>query len=406
VRALPLAVLGWLLAGCAAPAAPTLPAVNPPRLPGFLPPVVVGLYGNEPVVRVAPDGTVYVAALQDLYVSTDGGATFHEADFKGAIPVYASDSALAVSPAGKAYVAFDWPYAGQTAVCGSTDRGATWACAPVAVPGATDRMWILAPTAQDVYLVTGETLDRPTFAVSHDAGATWTIKSVQADVEVQGADLAWDPLNERVLEAAEAPNGTGWGIRSFSKDGDYQGFYAVNLPAPAGSETLAVDAAGTWWALACAPRVDRCAPAVARSRHDGEEPWNVTALPFDATTMLLPFLAAGPADRVAVAWYETSAKSASDPGAAWRVAVAQTADGVAWNTTLLTPDPVHTGPVCAGVTCLGENRFAGDFLGVAVDDQGGAHVTWERQTDHKLLPTGQQPPPLPSWERVEYAQTG
>ena len=32
-------------------------------------------------------------------------------------------------------------------------------------------MWIVAPTDKDAYLITGQTLDRPTLAVTHDAGA-------------------------------------------------------------------------------------------------------------------------------------------------------------------------------------------------------------------------------------------
>src|SRR5207244_7241090 len=39
-------------------------------------PVTVGTLGNEPVIAVAPDGTLYISALQHIYRSTDGGATW------------------------------------------------------------------------------------------------------------------------------------------------------------------------------------------------------------------------------------------------------------------------------------------------------------------------------------------
>jgi hypothetical protein len=39
----------------------------------FRPAVTIGTAGNEPLIRSAPDGTLYVSALQHLYVSRDGG---------------------------------------------------------------------------------------------------------------------------------------------------------------------------------------------------------------------------------------------------------------------------------------------------------------------------------------------
>jgi hypothetical protein len=367
----------------------------------FGPAVKVGTNGNEPVVRVGSDGTVYVAALQYVYVSRDDGATFSPVAAEGSTPIYASDSALAVSPAGRAYVVFDWPYAGQTAVCSSADRGATWSCDPLVVPGATDRMWIAAPTANDVYVITGETLDRPTFAVSHDQGKTWKVTYFDPMTGVQGADLAWDPIRHLVVEAASDPNASGsWGIRSWKSDGTYGGFEKETIASP--EPTVAVDAAGTWWATACANETGPCAPAVAMSRDTGKT-WNLTPLPFSGHSLLMPFVAAGAANRVALAWYETNATSASDASAEWRVVGAQTLDGKTWTPFLLTPTPVHTGAMCRAVTCLGDARFAGDFLGLAFGPQGNLHVTWMRQTAQKLPPTTQlQAQP---WDEVQYART-
>jgi len=403
----PLIALALLsvLAGCTTPQAANpssaLPGALPP-LPSFSDVVVVGDNGNEPVVRVAPDGTVYVAALHHVYVSTDMGRTFKEVDFKGLIPVYASDSALSVAPDGRAYVAFDWPYAGETAVCNSNDRGTTWSCVAIAVAGATDRMWVLAPTAQDAYLITGQTLDRPTFAASHDAGATWTTTYQDLMQEVQGADLAWDPVQQLVVEAASDPDGAGWGVRAWKPDGSWVGYTTMDLPAPGGGETLAVDAAGTWWATACAPG-GGCPPAVGMSKDQGKT-WALTQIPAEGKTFLLPFIAAGAQDRVVTGWYETNASSADDARAEWRFVVAQTRDGARWERTLLTPKPVHTGAMCSSITCLGEARFAGDFIGLALDSKGDAYAAWNRQTGPKIPPTTQLA--LQKWEQVEFARTG
>src|SRR5207253_1180328 len=36
-------------------------------------PVTVGVHGNEPLIAAAPDGTLYISALQHVYSSTDSG---------------------------------------------------------------------------------------------------------------------------------------------------------------------------------------------------------------------------------------------------------------------------------------------------------------------------------------------
>src|SRR2546421_6553000 len=36
-------------------------------------PVTVGVHGNEPLLAAAPDGTLYISALQHIYSSTDSG---------------------------------------------------------------------------------------------------------------------------------------------------------------------------------------------------------------------------------------------------------------------------------------------------------------------------------------------
>lgn len=392
---------GLLVAGClATPRDDVAPAsALAGALPAFGSAVKVGDLGNEPVARVAPDGTVYVAALQHVYVSTDNGSSFREADFKGNLPVYASDSALAVAPDGRVYVAFDWPYAGETAVCDSADRGASWRCNPIVVPGATDRMWIVAPTAKDAFLVTGETLDRPTFAATHDAGASWAVTSMDWQQQVQGEDLAWDPVQKVIVEAADNPDGAGWGVRTIDTQGVLKGFAPVNFSAP-GTASLAVDAAGTWWAAACLPKSDPCAHALAESRDAGKS-WAFHNVSFGAKTMLLPFVTAGRAGEVAMGWYEANA-SEDDAAAEWRFALARSADGATFVTEVLTKDPVHKGGMCKAVSCLGDKRFAGDFLGLAFGPDGSLHAAWMKQTGSRLLPAGQSPTP---YTEVDYART-
>src|SRR5437764_14718685 len=93
-------------------------------------PVTVGVHGNEPLVRAAPDGTLYISALQHLYASTDGGAHWHQS---AGSPYNTtlnqnSDSSIQVDERNRLYMTFDWPYAGTTAVCTSDDHAVSLQC--------------------------------------------------------------------------------------------------------------------------------------------------------------------------------------------------------------------------------------------------------------------------------------
>ena len=156
------------------------PKVAPTPTPAPTP-VTVGVNGNEPLLAEAPDGTLYISALQHIYSSTNSGATWTE--LLG--PIYSSsinlnsDSSISVDPGNRLYFTFDYPYAGTTAVCTSDDRGITWNCNPAVVPGGTDRMWTLAPTLTDDYEVTNEGLYETTFLSSGDRGVTWVPRAVR-----------------------------------------------------------------------------------------------------------------------------------------------------------------------------------------------------------------------------------
>jgi len=162
------------------------------------------LYPHDHEDRTAaPDGTLYISALQHIYSSTNSGATWTE--LLG--PIYASsinlnsDSSISVDPGNRLYFTFDYPYAGTTAVCTSDDRGITWACNPAVVPGGTDRMWTLAPTLSDDYEVTNEGLYETTFLHSTDRGSTWTPTALGAGLlEPQTGPLLQKPGSSNVLQ--------------------------------------------------------------------------------------------------------------------------------------------------------------------------------------------------------------
>ena len=87
-----------------------LPKSSPTPTPAPTP-VTVGADGNEPLLAAAPDGTLYISALQHIYSSIDSGATWTE--LLG--PIYASsinlnsDSSISVDPGNRLYFTFDYP---------------------------------------------------------------------------------------------------------------------------------------------------------------------------------------------------------------------------------------------------------------------------------------------------------
>src|SRR5438067_7164141 len=166
-------------------------------------PVTVGINGNEPLLAAAPDGTLYISALQHIYSSTDSGKSWTE--LLG--PIYSSsinlnsDSSISVDPGNRLYFTFDYPYAGTTAVCTSDDRGITWNCKPAVVPGGTDRMWTLAPTMTDAYEVTNEGLYETTFLHSNDRGSSWVPTSIGSGLlEPQSGPLLQKPGSSNILQ--------------------------------------------------------------------------------------------------------------------------------------------------------------------------------------------------------------
>src|ERR1700736_6255168 len=177
-----------------------LPALVPP-IPSV--PVTVGTVGNEPIVAIAPDGTLYISALQHMYRSLNGGMTW--------TPIVGppeakqlnlnSDSSISVDPGGRLYFTFGYPYAGTTAVCTSDDKGDTWACNPAAVPGGTDRMWVVAPSTSTAYEVTNEGLYETAFLASADRGMTWVPKAIGSGVlEPQSGPLLQRHCSKKIIQ--------------------------------------------------------------------------------------------------------------------------------------------------------------------------------------------------------------
>jgi hypothetical protein len=405
-RATPAALaacLGALMAVLAAQPA-TATAVVPDRIG---PPVTVGTDGNEPTIVYAPDGTIYISALQHLYVSRDDGARWTEVAgslYSNQLNL-ASDSSIAVDPGGRLYFTFDYPYAGITAVCTSDDHAATFQCDPATLPGGTDRMWITAPTDNASYLSTNEGLTQDLVFESTDRGATYTPvgTATQTATESDDGEFSMKP-HSTVLAQIVVDNASNVTTTTEENSGPL-GIRVYNTAQRPMVETLrdsplltssglpagAYDADGTFWLASDVPVGNVNNPTgrevlVARSSNDGQT-WTVLP-PVPGTThgtATFTTIAVGAPGHIGVLYYQTSAGSNAGTvpaSSVWNTVWAETTDAYAphptW--TVQTVDPgVHTGVICSAITCMGDGRFSGDFISATFDPAGRAHLAWVKE---------------------------
>lgn len=402
--ALPAAVL--LTAALGLAAAPAAAAATPQGTTTIGTPVTVGTAGNEPIVMPSPDGTLYVSALQHLYVSHDDGRTWAPSPgtpYNTTLNV-ASDSSISIDPTGKLYFTFDYPYAGTTAVCTSTDKAATFACDQAATFGGTDRMWVLAGAPGTSYEVTNEALYQTIFLKSTDGGVTYTpvgTAAASAASPTDGPLLQHPGTSAQVLQVYvdNASNATATTneqsgpirFRVFPSAGGVETLRSTPLIAGAALPTASYGSDGTLYAATETPTTTNAGAGgthvtVARSGDDAQT-W--TVLPdvpgTDNATTAFTAVAAGAPGHVGVLYYRTSAlglASTVPADASWDVVYAETANADAasptWSVQTLDRD-VHRGPVCASAGCTGNARFSGDFIWAQLGSDGEPHLVWNRE---------------------------
>jgi hypothetical protein len=375
-----------LLASPSAASAPTIPIVN------------VGSVGNEPLLAVAPDGTVYISALQYVYKSVDGGKSFAAATLppETANLTYKTDSDIAVDPGGRLYYTFDYPYAGTTAVCTTDDRAESWHCDPATVPGGTDRMWISAPSTKESFLTTNEGLYQPVFAHSADRGQTYTVDQTGSTGNNPYTSKPVAGPTGPVLQAVDV--GSSIVVNSYNRAGAQIGTSSgsadTKLPSTFTVPSITVTPDGTAYVPSEAPNDLKGTGIVLGRSTDAGKTWSkLPPLPDAASgTAIFSMAASGANGHVGIAYYWTP--TSHDPGSMpagtiWFIKWAEThnADSAAptWKITTL-EQLHHTGLICRGLGCELDTstipptkttaRYAGDVIGAAIGADGSGHVAW------------------------------
>lgn len=351
--------------------------------------VTVGTLGNEPQVVVAPDGTIYVGALQNVYASTDGGATFHLANSLLDHLSRASDSSLSVDPSGRVYYAADWPYAGITETCASDDRAASWQCNHVVVPGGTDRMWVHAPDGTHAYLVTNEGLYETLVFTSDDRGASWAPASETSDLLSPTTGPLLTPPGHPEGPLLQPVDSWPFGLDIVA----YRGILGpseqrhTGLPVTHGIPSAAFSPDGMLYVASEPPAGAGTSLLLARSADEGRTWTNLSVPTPGLGTVTFSWVAAGAPGHVGVVFY--GSPHAGDPTtfpatASWSAWWAESRDAESasptWTVTLLEPD-VHAGLMCSSISCTDATgnthpRFSGDFISAAFDAADNAHAVW------------------------------
>ncbi len=374
---------------------------------------------DEPAVAIAPDGTVWVAALHLHH-----GTALWRGRFAVQTPRFVGqpdhglggdDIALAVArpPVGSAtsanlYLAS--MVAGSGAIAATTCPGGVVAgnfaaCSfyPALGIGPHDRPWLasagratlyLSYTEQTALLTGGVTVRR-----SVDGGRTWTpAGSPTADVATGtrgwAGNLDVDPRSGTLYQILEttAPGREDGPFNRMvvarSRDGGatwrdvtvYQG--APDEDDANMWPALAVDAAGAVYAAWSDGH-----HILISSSSDGGATWSAAAR-VDAPAAglrasVLPALAAGAPGHVVLAWYGSTSPNNLSTTAAWRVVFAASRDGGRGFAQTFATGVIHRGPVCTkGAACPYTQRQLLDLLGVALDPRSGrAAIAYARSIE-------------------------
>ena len=403
-RRSPLLVVALLLAGCAAPIGDDTPATTPEGTTAqgrFLAPVDLSGRdgGPEPVVVVAPEGAIWVAA-QDaaggsphVWVSTDQGATFRESRPAG---VSGGEVDIAVGR-GVAFVTQLGP--GGNVVSFTRDQGQTWRQSTFAGTNYFERELVAIDEGGRAYLASRFGLRSLTGVEGEDASVA---RSDDGGITFVPAGSVWTAQNEPGINIGNMLAVGNALVLSYNcRDGNGVCFARSADRGVTWTQELVVERAVT--VMNYYPSVAAAGSRIVVVWSDASEGrlavWGAASTD-NGATWTQPARLSEPDESATLPWVATGG------GRTWVVhlttdavlqdAGAAAADGVEWRAkavrvddqlrvqerALVLPDPVHVGVISKPLGRPGESgpydRSFGDFFTVAVDAQGRAFVATVR----------------------------
>jgi hypothetical protein len=259
--------------------------------------------------------------------------------------------------------------------------------------GATDRMWIVAPTTSAAYLTTNYGLYETVLHASVDRGLSWVPTGTHSSVlSPQTGPLAAHPSGDgRVFQVTEDWLSSHQRISVYSPlaaglpAGGLATVHDTGTPTPhvSGLPSLAFTPNGALYVPTERPNgAGGWELAVTRSSAASNyAAWSTVTVPTGYNTVAFSWVAASGNGHVGVLFYGTSSTGnpGSLPGASWNVAWAESTNADAatptWTVTTLETG-VHSGSICAAASCMGSDRFAGDFISAASGANGVFHRAW------------------------------
>lgn len=333
---------------------------------------------NEPHIVIDRDGVIYYAPTSSIYRSKDGGKSFSELIVSGALPTIGSDTSVSVAPDKSVWFARYWGYADSTLGCASRNQGETWTCDNNAVPGATDRMWIVGLNKDQGYVQANEGLYHNVWARSTDGSTKYVPYATTTTLlAIRNGNMVYDAKREAVWQIQSIDStqrlyriDTGGGIVTGADTG---------LPETYAIPWISVHD-GVLWTTS-----EKDGKVYAARSIDGGKTWKKFQVSREPESATFSYVAAGPNGRAAVIYYgsDKSGPSTSN-GGTWSVYVAETDNALdtfpTWVESQVV-DKVHVGNVCVGFNCESSGgdsyaRFSGDLIGIAIDGDGFVHIAF------------------------------
>ncbi|TMI91042.1 MAG: exo-alpha-sialidase [Bacillati bacterium ANGP1] len=314
---------------------------------------------------------------------------------------------------------------GDITVVSSIDGGRTFFTNPLASPiPADDRQWVVADGPSTFYMTFHDAATSNIDVLrSQDGGMTWLPVGTAIDAATAPAalgvlptatgntagEIQLDPINHIFYQVFAAPADALQNLTGSPANAVYMGVSAdggqtwtdhrVFAGPPAASfanifPAAAVDAAGNVYAVWSDGR-DVFLSASTDHGNTWSAPHQVSRNSAQLQTSIFPWIAAGQNGAVDLVWYGTSAASADDNAAQWRVFFAQSLNATSATPTfaqaVASDHIIHTGAICeSGAGCTG-NRDLADLFMVAVDSRGLAYIAYadDHQTDGSGIPLTQ-----------------